>query len=603
MRLLLLLLRRGGVPRRAYATLTPADMLRIQAMRGANLELDPRGVDYDLFETPSLEYTHQQREAPAVSDIPAPILTMQRVLRAGDFAAASRLFEQLEELGTYLDQPLAEYAHASRWCAASGEPRRAVRFLRHIPRSSHSMDTSYQVSQTLLWLVRSGDGAAMQQGMLLAAEYGYVRELRKALVAMYQGPFGGTQEAPQLWCALAAVLAAPTADLARLYGCLVRAQLRGHHAPMHDTLSFPVDAYTQAVLRGEPCRPERMSQHDSDRFMRHVRRDDVARMRSVLLGVLKRGSMPSIEHVATLLCRASRQAWVDMPPSECRDAYRVSTGSFLRPLRKRCLSFPGLWETATLRAREKEGDWHSALRLWQQRFEPVRGVYEPAVHELVRRARPPTLPYVASVTANSERRPERTRHERARIMPTPYAVATVLRAMVRAYGPDGKALAPMYAALVDAAQPGGPTASAACFEAFIAMSSRVDAKRFVSPRVSRTTPQQLPTMWTMLRDMQAACVVPRSSTWTLFLQALLRDRSRSKWRIVLHVLNEMHRGDHERRALLPRATPATYAGLLHVLTRVRQTSRTRRRRCTIRALMRRRYGEGVYATERASRRA
>ena len=87
MRLLLLLLRRGGVPRRAYATLTPADMLRIQATRGANLELDPRGVDYDLFETPSLEYTHQQREAPAVSDIPAPILTMQRVLRAGDFAA------------------------------------------------------------------------------------------------------------------------------------------------------------------------------------------------------------------------------------------------------------------------------------------------------------------------------------------------------------------------------------------------------------------------------------------------------------------------------------------------------------------------------------
>ena len=78
MRLLLLLLRRGGVPRRAYATLTPADMLRIQATRGANLELDPRGVDYDLFETPSLEYTHQQREAPAVSDIPAPILTMQR---------------------------------------------------------------------------------------------------------------------------------------------------------------------------------------------------------------------------------------------------------------------------------------------------------------------------------------------------------------------------------------------------------------------------------------------------------------------------------------------------------------------------------------------
>ena len=135
------------------------------------------------------------------------------------------------------------------------------------------------------------------------------------------------------------------------------------------------------------------------------------------------------------------------------------------------------------------------------------------------------------------------------------------------------------------------------------MSSRVDAKRFVSPRVSRRTAQQLPTMWTMLRDMQAACVVPRSSTWTLFLQALLRDRSRSKWRIVLHVLNEMHRGDHERRALLPRATPATYAGLLHVLTRGRQTSRTQRRRCTIRALMRRRYGEGVYATERASRRA
>jgi len=65
-----------------------------------------------------------------------------------------------------------------------------------------------------------------------------------------------------------------------------------------------------------------------------------------------------------------------MPPSERRDAYRVSTGSFLRPLRKRCLSFPGLWETATLRAREKEGDWHSALRLWQHRAGTVLdGIY------------------------------------------------------------------------------------------------------------------------------------------------------------------------------------------------------------------------------------
>ena len=145
----------------------------------------------------------------------------------------------------------------------------------------------------------------------------------------------------------------------------------------------------------------------------------------------------------------------------------------------------------------------------------------------------------------------------------------------------------MYASFVDRVMPGGPEASVACFEAFIAMSSRVDPKRFVSPRAERRHVSQLPTMWTMLRDMQKAGLLPRSTTWTLFLQALARDRSRTKWHLVLRLLRAMN-AQHDAPQALPRATPATYKGLLHVLMRVRSTGRIRWRRNKICALLARR---------------
>lgn len=617
--------RKASGPCRPYSALTAADFLRAQAARGANMEADPRGIDYDLFESPSPEYEREKRLAPAVSDTPAPVATMQRVIRQGDFLAASRLFEQLCELGTLLEMPLDEYAHAARWCAASGQVQQAVKFLHRVPSAStHSLDTSHQVAQTLLWLAQAHDHDVIEQAVLTAAKHGFARVLPHTLSAIYQGPFGGSpHRAQSLWCAVVDELRARNTDvefLTHLYGRVVRAQVRGrHHISIHDTLLgrresgesvaermqntklvasavFPLDIRTEALLRGENVRPRRgarMSLRDRDRFSHHARAGDLARMRSVLLGVAGQGTMPSVEHVATLLCMAARHEHVDMPASDTKPAYRVSTGMYLRPLRRRLVSrFPGLWETATLRAREKEGDWLGALRLWQRRFEPIAGVRQAAVDELLAQhgASSDSLQrrtYAAAVARNSERRPGHERQARPRIMPTPYAVATVFRALVRGYGPQAKPLALMYASFVDRVMPGGPEASVACFEAFIAMSSRVDPKRFVSSRAERRHVSQLPTMWTMLRDMQKAGLLPRSTTWTLFLQALARDRSRTKWHLVLRLLRAMN-AQHDAPQALPRATPATYKGLLHVLMRVRSTGRIRWRRNKICALLARR---------------
>ena len=99
--------RTGG---RAYTAVSAAEVLRAQAEAGSNRELDPRGVDYGLFESPSGEYVHQSRLAPRISTSPAGVDTMRRVLQDGDYAGAAHLFAQLRALGTPLAEPLVEYA-------------------------------------------------------------------------------------------------------------------------------------------------------------------------------------------------------------------------------------------------------------------------------------------------------------------------------------------------------------------------------------------------------------------------------------------------------------------------------------------------------------
>ncbi|WFD19915.1 hypothetical protein MCAP1_002157 [Malassezia caprae] len=602
----------GALPRaarragsRAYTAVSAAEVLRAQAEAGSNKELDPRGVDYGLFESPSSEYTHQSAMAPRVSTSPAGVDTMRRVLQAGDYAAAVHLFGQLRALGTPLGTPLVEYAYAARWCAASQRPDEVAPFLERVPpEATHSAAAMHQVAQALLFLARDAAAApAAETALLVAADRGFVQALARALTELYHGPLGGSPRAEALWRALVPRLrAAGTSDatLAALFARVVRAQARARHTPLHETLpstsaapvSFALDARTRTLLQRskaraplllphDQARAPLLLPHDQARFAHYAEARDLLRMRSVLLGALARGHVPPVELLATLLVMAS--AHTHIPASGTPPC---STGAYLRPLRRRLQAWPGLWETALLRAREKAGDWRGALRLWQTRFVPSPAVRAASVEALLAAPAPAQgAPgtHAAAVAANSAVRPAAQRAVRARLVPTSYAVATALRALVQACGPRAALLAPAYAALVAHAR--GAPVRAACFEAFVPMMSRADPRRFV--RAAPTTP--LPTLWTLLQDMQACGVTPRATTWTLCLQALARARGRRAWRVAATLLRAMDEpGSEAARAFaLPRATAATYVGVLHVLRRVRPGARVRRREAHMRWRMQR----------------
>ncbi|WFD27570.1 hypothetical protein MNAN1_002569 [Malassezia nana] len=561
---------------RAYTTVSAADALRAQAEVGSNKDLDPRGVDYALFETPTPEYVRQSRMAPPVSTRPAAVETMRRVLKEGQYAAAMHLFAQLRELRTPLAEPLVEYAHAARWCVATQRADNVVPLLERVPiEAAHSATAVHQVAQALLLLARDATmtGTA-EQAILVAAERGFVQALPRALTELYHGPLGGTPRGEALWRELVPRLRAAgvsEAGLAALFSRIVRAQVRARHTPLHETLpstsaapvAFALDAQTRALVQrrvSDEARWPLLPPEDQARFARHAEAHDLLRMRSVLLGAAARGFVPPLEQLATLLVAAAEHTHI--PHSEPR----CSTGAFLRPLRRRLQAYPGLWETALLRAREKAGDWRGALRLWQMRFVP-----SPLVCDALIEARlgapdaalgaPRT--YAATVARQSARRPATQRAVRARLVPTAYALATALRALVQACGRDAALLAQAYGALVAHARAGVPV-RAACFEAFVPALSRLDPQRFVHTMPS----DRSPTLWTIWQDMRACGVEPRATTCTLFLQALARARGRRAWRAAATLLRAMESGN-----TLPAATPHTYRGVLHVLQRLRPGAR------------------------------
>lgn len=580
---------------RAYTVMSAAEILRAQAEAGSNKELDPRGVDYSLFESPSSEYTHQSSMAPRVSTSPAGVDTMRRVLQDGDYATAVHLFAQLRALGTPLAAPLVEYADAARWCAASQCPDEVVPFLERVPaEAAHSAAAMHQVSQALLFLARDTTVLpTAEKALLVAADRGFVQALPRALTELYHGPLGGSPGAEALWRSLVPRLRAAgvsDATLAALFARVVRAQVRARHTPLHETLpststapvSFALDARTRTLLQRKEARAPLLLPHDQARFAHYAEARDLMRMRSVLLGALARGHVPPLELLATLLAMAS--AHTHIPASGTPPC---STGAYLRPLRRRLQAWPGLWETAMLRAREKVGDWRGALRLWQARFVPSPAVRAASIEALLATPEPgqggAPGTHAAAVAHNSAARPAAQRAVRERLVPTSYAVATALRALVQGCGPQAAPLAPAYAALVAHAR--DASMRAACFEAFVPMMSRADPQRFV--RAAPTTP--LPTLWTVLQDMQACGVEPRATTWTLCLQALARARGRRAWRVAATLLRAMDEPASEaaRAFSLPRATAGTYLGVLHVLQRVRPGARVRRRQSHVRMRMQR----------------
>ncbi|WFD23553.1 hypothetical protein MEQU1_002246 [Malassezia equina] len=475
--------------RRAYTAIAAADVLRAQAEAGSNRDLDPRGIDYGLFESPTSEYRRQSRMAPPVPSRPADVETMRRVLKDGDYASAVRLFAQLRALGTPLAAPLIEYAHAARWCAASQHADHVAPFLKRVPmEAAQDAAAMHQVAQALLLLARDANAVSLaEQALLVAADRGFVQALPRALSELYHGPLGGAPRAETLWRSLVPRLRAAGVSevaLSALFARIVRAQLRARHAPLHETLPstsaapvrFALDARTRALWqRSNEARPPLLSSEDQARFARYAEAHDLMRMRSVLMGALARGFVPPLELLASLLVMAT--AHTHIPNS---GTPLCSTGAYLRPLRRRLQPYPGLWETAMLRAREKAGDWRGALRLWQARFVPSPAVRVASIQALLDTPEPARndATYASTVARNSAARPAAQRAVRTRLVPTSYAVATALRALVQACGPQAEPLAQAYAALVAHAR-ATSSVRAACFEAFIPMMSRANPVGFL----------------------------------------------------------------------------------------------------------------------------
>lgn len=264
---------------------------------GSNMQLDPRGVDYSLFEAPDTEYDtmgdehtqHAARATAAAAEagdvdavLPPPAALLRRMLLARQYADATRALEQLQALHTPLGPPLSEYVLAARWCAASGRAEDALRWLTLCPpllRSSeqpgargewdgrpargqrrHRAAVAHQLEQTYHWLCRADSSAeqvAVRQACFLAAERGYESALRIGLVHVYGGRWARSAPTPwDYWISVvdrlgqtaetatgagneagAARSGGPTpARLARLYNTLLRALVRAGH--WHDALDW-----------------------------------------------------------------------------------------------------------------------------------------------------------------------------------------------------------------------------------------------------------------------------------------------------------------------------------------------------------------------------
>ncbi|WFD02666.1 hypothetical protein MOBT1_001348 [Malassezia obtusa] len=521
---------RGVRALHASAAYVARDVVRtaygVRDSSGSNMQLDPRGVDYALFEAPSAEYRVPAADA-GPADAPArapdaalapPTALLQRLLHAQQFDDALRALDQLEALDTPLGAPLVEYAHAARHCAARGHAADALRWLALAPHAAAARAGRWHVDQAVHWLTAAGDDA-LQRACVLAAAKGYASALTTGATHLFRTAAWHTDGARALWDRLTAPYA-PAATAAAL-------------AP---------------APHAAPLSPERRA---VDRRVKDaLAADDLAHARAVLL---RAPEPPSVEILAAFLAHAGRHTAVAVP----RDPQRrgaLATGRFLRPVRTAMQRHErALFDTALLRAREKEHDWHGALRVFQRRFQPVDGL----------EANTPSAraaSHAAASLANSARRRAEARARRVRHLASPYAVACVLRALAALCAQDAALLQRLYVHCVRHLAP--RHLSARVFEALIPAWSAAAPHAFVQPRDGA--------MWVMLRDMHAAHVEPRATTWTLLLQALVRDGSHASWSLVCALLERMGgsaaRGaDSLAGVALPPATPGMYAGVLQAL--------------------------------------
>ncbi|PKI85096.1 hypothetical protein MVES1_001434 [Malassezia vespertilionis] len=555
-------------------------------VRASNLDLDPRGVDYALFEPISDEYGTVHAETSRIAVLKAPpVALLHRLLHAHKYDEALRTLLQLHVLDTPLSA-LPEYNDAARWFAAHGRYADALHWIELAPACAGlSRQFRAAMQQAMQWLTRAplterSEHAVLQKACMYAASKGYIDALTIGMTHMYRYQLWPDEGPIAFWESVAQAYTGTAPKWQRLanrvYHALVRGGGHAHAEPWARLASAAApDASTVDTLR-----PTRDPMLDA-RVSEALRAGNLAAARKLLL---KARATPGVEILASLLCAAGRTVAVRDGAREC------ATGQFLRPLRRAILQRNcALWYTALVRAREKEHDWLGALRVFRCRFVPVPGL-DTHLLDAAERVCPPrtqTESHAAASLANSDARTAAHRTARVRLDTSAYLLGSVLRALVGCCAQDRALLYKLYAhTLSILRQP--RLASARAFEAFIPALSAAHPAGFVGGE--RGT---MPSMWDMLRDMHGLRVSPRAGTWTMFIQALVRDGTHTSWQLATAILARM--GGNAPCALLPEtlvlptATLGVYTGVLQAVlpqnTAVLAQSRAAHRARTVRNML------------------
>ncbi|WFD42389.1 hypothetical protein MPSI1_001032 [Malassezia psittaci] len=554
---------RDGV-RKSYA-------MRSAAASGSNMQLDPRGVDYGLFEAPTAEYrlpdtaSINPNQTHTNSEVPPAIALLKRLVQQGSFVDALHALDQLKSLNTPLDVPLVDYITAARHFAAQGNADEALRWLElapafsELPSPADAKHASWQFNQTMHWLT-SLDSCYLRRACTLAASKHYFSALTTGVTHLFRTGSWLSEGALQTYTILVTEPLKQTnlpkgADRVekQLYNRAIRAMIHGGYIEEANALvnsesvqpiglPLALDSRTEALLHGarpndndvsvKPKNadhlPEREILNDSLRKALHA--SDLDSARGLLL---KTRVAPSTRVLSQFLAQAGEQSVIGVRDFTSDGSSKmVATGRFLRPVRKAMERLHrSLYDTALLYAREREKDWHGVLRVYQRRFQPVQALDANLLiaAEQIPLSLAQTNSHATRSHQNSVARPRESLRRRIRHLTTPSVAASVVRAIVALCANDQAMYQRLYTHCVTRFP--HKYLSVRLFEVMIPGWSACSPHTFVQ--------HDSGPMWCMLRDMQKNNISARAKTWTLMLQALIRDGSHKNWELAVALLRRM----------------------------------------------------------------
>ncbi|SPO29201.1 uncharacterized protein UTRI_06150 [Ustilago trichophora] len=198
----------------AYSTSNPASPLP-----GSNNDIDPRGVDYSLFEVEDESYaqyastsaivdetnTAQQVGTSAVAAVEsttalsAPTQLLVRLINAADFEAATTVLRELQTLRAPLNEPLPIYSTAALWAIRHSKEQDMLTWMRlcpgytpgtkyletasstTYPKQVRSIATNFRKCFMILLDSYGDDMRLLQKASMIAAEKGLWSVLQSTL--------------------------------------------------------------------------------------------------------------------------------------------------------------------------------------------------------------------------------------------------------------------------------------------------------------------------------------------------------------------------------------------------------------------------------------